>query len=126
MFGKRSGRIGGEEIVITDMKRDCANSVGWKFIDHDKTNMVYEWIDELLARIREGEIIELSVTYIDNHICVWGGMLKIEEVVLSGAGFEHILRPDLLQKKVICATYTIPKSLFPRKEPMLWRITLYI
>lgn len=112
--------------MITEMKRDCANSVGWKFIDHDQTNMVYEWIDELLARIREGEIIELSVTRLETRVCIWYGMLKINDKVVSLAGYEDAMGPNLLQKKIVCAAYTIPKSLFPRKESMVWRINLYV
>lgn len=110
--------------MITEMKRDCANSVGWKFIDHDKTNMVYEWIDELLARIRKDEIIELSVIGINDRSCIWKGTLKIDDGILSRNGYTNVMGPDLLQKKIVCATYTIPKSLFPRKE-MIWRINLY-
>lgn len=108
--------------MITDMKRDCIGSPGWKYIDCDRTMTVSQWIEELINHSEETYLLFINV--FDK---------KLDDKFLIKISKNGILIPkidskycDYCSRKVFCAKWSFGVSLGSTFDVTMLDIQLFI
>lgn len=108
--------------MITDMKRDCVESPGWKYIDHDRTMTISQWIEELINHSEESYIIFIRV-FDREQDYDFRIRISIDGVSILD---NHLTKYcDYFHRKVFCAQWRFaPRSV--GANGTMWNILLYI
>lgn len=108
--------------MITDMKRYCIGSPGWKYIDHDRTMTVSQWIEELINHSEESYLLLISV--FDK---------ELEDKLLIRISRNGISIPiigpkycDYCSRKVFCAKWSLGLDQGLSFSETMWDIQLFI
>lgn len=108
--------------MITDMKRDCIGSPGWKYIDCDRTMTVSQWIEELINHSEETYLLFINV--FDK---------KLDDKFLIKISKDGIMLPimaskysDYCSRKVFCAKWSFGATHGFSLSGTMWDIQLFI
>lgn len=107
--------------MITDMKRDCIGSHHWKYIDHDRTMTISQWIEELINHSEEDYILLITIFDKEQDDKF---LIRIDQ---HGVNFPKSKYYDYCSRKVFCAKWRFGAKLgFLYSSGTIWNILLYI